>query len=729
MSISLRKLLVGSLMAVFSFSPAFSALTFAPTMANAATLNTLVKGSGPTLYWYASNGKRLVFPNLRTFYSWYSVNDFSRVQVLGDTELYTLPLGGNVTYRPGARLVKITTDPRVYAVSRYGVLRWVSSESIARDLYGSNWAQWVDDIPDAFFTNYSIGSPIYTSSDYSVSNEFNSVVNPSDNMGAPQNNSNANNPNINVLSANVSLNANFTSFPTVSNDLMRISATVTNASIPTDNLLIHIYQEGVTAPEQTCWSVTNCVLVRSGTSQTTRTVRYYVDVLERGTNRFLTRAYTPTITLSGSTNGTTEVYGYLLTTVNRTTMSATDSLTLKADIDTSRSRLPANWKIEIVDPRTGAVLQTCQNTFICTAIVTPGSLVGVTNITFYAYLKDLAGNVIRNEWFPTVTITQAAMTAPVVTSPSANQVFTSYPRSITAQWQNTNSKQHRVQIDCNYCSVSTAWTGPSTFFNTNTYETAILIGGTTFPGDNQYRMRVRAIGTDGSEGPWSEFVYFTFQTNSVSVPSIPTFTAPTNNQQLTNFPRTLDITWTGSWVKRHVIELSCDICVSTINRYSNPTYLTTDQYEMNMLITVGGDNTYRMRIKAVNENGVESGWSDYTYFSFMTPATPANFTGTVTMTADNTLITPPAGNTALNMIATVTGSSVPIENLRIDLYADFNENYIQNTCLRSTTCAVSQDYRNVVVDAYFRYYAVVSDNSGRQLPRAYTPYIKILPQR
>lgn len=154
----------------------------APRPTKAVSVNTLIKGSGPTLYWYATDGKRYVFPNIQTFYSWFSSDDFRRVQTISDSELGSITIGGNVTYRPGYRLVKITTDPKVYAVARYGTLRWVTSETIAEQLYGSGWRWRVDDIPDMFFTNYTVGSPIYSSSDYSVSNEYNGVSTPSDNV-------------------------------------------------------------------------------------------------------------------------------------------------------------------------------------------------------------------------------------------------------------------------------------------------------------------------------------------------------------------------------------------------------------------------------------------------------------------------------------------------------------------------------------------------------------------
>lgn len=164
-------------------------LSFASTsVAQAATMGTYIKGSRSTVYWYATDGRRYVLPNERTFNSWMGTT-YSPVVTLSDTELYTLPIGGNVTYRPGYRLVKITSDPRVYAVARYGVLRWVSSESVARDLYGPNWNRLVDDIPVEFFTNYTVGSPIYSSYEYSRDTEYSNVTTPNDNISGLGNNS------------------------------------------------------------------------------------------------------------------------------------------------------------------------------------------------------------------------------------------------------------------------------------------------------------------------------------------------------------------------------------------------------------------------------------------------------------------------------------------------------------------------------------------------------------
>ncbi len=133
-----------------------------PSVASAATLASgdLVKASGPAVYLYVGDGKRYTFPNETTFKSWYK--DFSGVKTISDADLATLQLAGNVTMRAGTYLAKITTDPKVYALSPGGQLHWVQSEAIALALYGANWAKKVVDVPDAFFTNYSVGASLAT---------------------------------------------------------------------------------------------------------------------------------------------------------------------------------------------------------------------------------------------------------------------------------------------------------------------------------------------------------------------------------------------------------------------------------------------------------------------------------------------------------------------------------------------------------------------------------------
>lgn len=125
----------------------------------------LIKASGPAVYYYANDGKRYVFPTLKTYLSWYG--DFSSVKTITDSQLSLISIGGNVTYKPGVRLIKITTDPKVYAIDAHGVLRWLKTEALAKALYGDNWMEKIDDIPDPFFVNYQMGSDISGTGDFS----------------------------------------------------------------------------------------------------------------------------------------------------------------------------------------------------------------------------------------------------------------------------------------------------------------------------------------------------------------------------------------------------------------------------------------------------------------------------------------------------------------------------------------------------------------------------------
>ena len=82
---------------------------------------SLIKGaSSPAVYFCGRGGKRYVFPNEQAFHTWFV--DFSAVITIPDASLGSIMIGGNVNYRPGVRMVKIQSDPKVYAVAPGGTL-------------------------------------------------------------------------------------------------------------------------------------------------------------------------------------------------------------------------------------------------------------------------------------------------------------------------------------------------------------------------------------------------------------------------------------------------------------------------------------------------------------------------------------------------------------------------------------------------------------------------------
>lgn len=129
----------------------------------------LIKGSGPVVFYLASNERRYAFPNEQTFRTWYQ--DFSRVRTVSDAELARYTYGGNVTYRPGTRLLKRTGDSKIYTVGRGGMLRWITSPTVARAYYGSNWLRLVDELPEPRVADYVFGEPIRATRDAAPATE------------------------------------------------------------------------------------------------------------------------------------------------------------------------------------------------------------------------------------------------------------------------------------------------------------------------------------------------------------------------------------------------------------------------------------------------------------------------------------------------------------------------------------------------------------------------------
>lgn len=159
----MNKFLVSTAIAL-SFLLAPFSTTFAAER-SAFNAGDLIKSpSNPAVYYFAPNGKRYVFPNDKTYFTWYA--NFSTVKTIPAATLSTIPLGGNVTYRPGRKMVKITTNSHVYVVDQGGVLRHVATEQLAQSLYSISWKNQIDDVPDSYFTNYRLGTDIQTVSDY-----------------------------------------------------------------------------------------------------------------------------------------------------------------------------------------------------------------------------------------------------------------------------------------------------------------------------------------------------------------------------------------------------------------------------------------------------------------------------------------------------------------------------------------------------------------------------------
>ncbi|PJA45029.1 hypothetical protein CO174_05285 [Candidatus Uhrbacteria bacterium CG_4_9_14_3_um_filter_50_9] len=147
------RLFAGGLFSLLAF------ITLSSSVQAAAGIGDLVTCADfKTVYFIAEDGNRYTFPNENIFFSWYP--DFDDVKIISCEALSDLTLAGNVVYQPGTTLLKLQSVPTVYAVTPGGVLRAIQSEEQAKNLYGDDWALFVDDLPDAFFTSFEVGEDL-----------------------------------------------------------------------------------------------------------------------------------------------------------------------------------------------------------------------------------------------------------------------------------------------------------------------------------------------------------------------------------------------------------------------------------------------------------------------------------------------------------------------------------------------------------------------------------------
>jgi len=117
-----------------------------------------LKGVEGSAVYYISGGKKYIFPDGKTYFTWY--NNFDNVKEIDTSQLDEYEDGGIVTYRPGIKLVTHTNTAKVYAVSPGGILHRIPSEEVAIELYGDNWATLVQDVLPGYFTSYTLGDEL-----------------------------------------------------------------------------------------------------------------------------------------------------------------------------------------------------------------------------------------------------------------------------------------------------------------------------------------------------------------------------------------------------------------------------------------------------------------------------------------------------------------------------------------------------------------------------------------
>lgn len=132
--------------------------------------NTLFKFKGTkVVYYVAGDAVAYPFPNEQVFLSWYP--SFAKVKTYDRKDVLNTLSKTYVTIKPGARVVKFGSDPKLYAVTKGARLNWITNEKTVVELYGSSWRSYYVNLPASTISQYSISDRIEKSNQYSRSTQ------------------------------------------------------------------------------------------------------------------------------------------------------------------------------------------------------------------------------------------------------------------------------------------------------------------------------------------------------------------------------------------------------------------------------------------------------------------------------------------------------------------------------------------------------------------------------
>lgn len=151
-------------------APGSGVMGMSPVTGEAEEVSVVTAGefikspSYATVYYIPTAGERSVFMDATAYFTW--SDSFDDVVQVTDATLPTLALTGVMLPRPGVVLVKITSDPTVYLIeenpedAEKPLLRAIASESIAQEMFGSAWADYVIDIDPTYIARFEKGDDV-----------------------------------------------------------------------------------------------------------------------------------------------------------------------------------------------------------------------------------------------------------------------------------------------------------------------------------------------------------------------------------------------------------------------------------------------------------------------------------------------------------------------------------------------------------------------------------------
>ena len=130
------------------------------TKAASFSEGSLIKAyNSSVVYYIDKDGSKHPFPDAKTYHTWY--DNFDNIYQVDISTLDSYMDAEAMPYKAGTKLITHQNTAKIYAVEPNGVIRWIPTEEIARNLYGDTWYMRVQDvIPGYFSTSYHTGEDL-----------------------------------------------------------------------------------------------------------------------------------------------------------------------------------------------------------------------------------------------------------------------------------------------------------------------------------------------------------------------------------------------------------------------------------------------------------------------------------------------------------------------------------------------------------------------------------------
>lgn len=139
----------------------YEATVSLPSAASLGTVSAVKSSSSNTVYLIA-DGKKYAMPSEKTYFTWFS--SWSNVTTVSATTLASYADAGTATLAPGTK-VKIANDVRVYVVGDDGKLHWITTQTVAYSLYGSDWNKNIVTITQQDLVTNALGTSVASEAD------------------------------------------------------------------------------------------------------------------------------------------------------------------------------------------------------------------------------------------------------------------------------------------------------------------------------------------------------------------------------------------------------------------------------------------------------------------------------------------------------------------------------------------------------------------------------------